>query len=264
MGRHGSGMATAAIVLVLVCLSVFVVGPAAALAASKAAAATPAQDRWYGVYMYGVPASLAPLAVLQSELGRNAKVIEYFDDEEPDTDFNATWNSAVAANSSTPMVTMQLWNDQLGTNQPAYSLNSICGGVDAYLQRWAAAAKTYGGPVWLRPEPEMNGDWSPWCGTVNGNTPAQFVTAWRHIYGIFSAAGASNVKFVWCPNATSVPDTKANAISASRGRLRRLHRPRWLQLGTDVHYEMDIVQRCVRCRLRGGHVAFLHQADHPR
>jgi hypothetical protein len=60
----------------------------------------------------------------------------------------------------------------------------------------------------------MNGNWYPWGGTVNGNTPAAMVAAWRHIHDIFVSEGATNVKFVWCPNVDSVPNTSANSIAS--------------------------------------------------
>jgi beta-mannanase len=45
----------------------------------------------------------------------------------------------------------------------------------------------------------MNGNWFPWSETTNGNGRRQFVAAWRHVHDIFSAVGASNVSWVWCP-----------------------------------------------------------------
>ena len=47
---------------------------------------------------------------------------------------------------------------------------------------------------------EMNGFWFPWSEGVNGNTPGQFVAAWRHVHDIFTSVGATNVTWVWCPN----------------------------------------------------------------
>ena len=53
----------------------------------------------------------------------------------------------------------------------------------------------------LRYADEMNGNWYPWAASVNGNTPASYVASWRHVHDIFRAAGASNVLWVWAPNA---------------------------------------------------------------
>ena len=46
----------------------------------------------------------------------------------------------------------------------------------------------------------MNGNWFPWSEGVNGNQAGEYVTAWRHVHDIFTAVGATNVTWVWCPN----------------------------------------------------------------
>ncbi len=88
----------------------------------------------------------------------------------------------------------------------------ISGSQDSYIKQFAQAAKAYGGPVMLAPLHEMNGNWDPWGGTVGNNTPAKVVSAWKHIHNLF--ADATNVKFVWAVNNTSVPNTNENAISS--------------------------------------------------
>lgn len=88
------------------------------------------------------------------------------------------------------------------TWQPnGYSLASIAsGGQDAFIRAWAQGAAAWGGRIYLRPMHEMNGDWYSWGRGVNGNTPADFVAAWRRMHDIFVAEGATNVKWVWSPN----------------------------------------------------------------
>jgi hypothetical protein len=75
------------------------------------------------------------------------------------------------------------------------------GAYDSALQTWASQAASWGQDFFLRFDWEMNGRWYPW-GTrpSNKNTPGAFVAAWRHVHNIFSAAGATNVQWVWCPN----------------------------------------------------------------
>ena len=82
------------------------------------------------------------------------------------------------------------------------SLSSIASGSeDSAIKTWAQQAAAYGHPFFLRLDWEMNGGWFPWGTTSsNQNTPADYVAAWRHIHDIFSAAGAANVTWVWCPN----------------------------------------------------------------
>lgn len=88
----------------------------------------------------------------------------------------------------------------------------IAGNSDSYIQQFAMQAKAYGGPVIISPLHEMNGNWSPWNGTVGNNTPQKVILAYRHIYEQFS--GVQNVKWAWVVNNESVPDTPANSIAS--------------------------------------------------
>lgn len=165
----------------------------------------PTPSRWVGFYVPGAPASIDPLVELEAGLGADAKVSNFFI---ADTEnFPLSRVQTVADHGATPMVTMEFWSAQNG------GVDEIANGSkDAYLRNWADAAKAYGGEVWLRPFHEMNGNWYPWNGTVNGNTAADTVAAWKHVKDIFAERGATNVKFVWCPNIDSVPNTSVNEI----------------------------------------------------
>jgi beta-mannanase len=92
--------------------------------------------------------------------------------------------------------------DYTGTEtQPAYQLADIIAGTyDSYITGWATAAAAWGKPCYLRFAHEMNGNWYPWAEAVNGNTAGQYATAWQHVRDIFTAAGATNVKWIWAPN----------------------------------------------------------------
>jgi hypothetical protein len=97
-----------------------------------------------------------------------------------------SWNST----SSPPSV-----------DQPDFSLGVLLSGrYDAYIREFATKAKEWGKPFFLRFNWEMNGFWFPWSEGVNGNTPGQYVAAWRHVHDIFTSVGATNATWVWCPN----------------------------------------------------------------
>lgn len=81
------------------------------------------------------------------------------------------------------------------------TLKSIVNGShDAYIKQYAQGAAAYGKRFYIRLMHEMNGDWYPWGRGVGGNTPTDFVNAWRHVVDIFNQQGATNVQWVWCPN----------------------------------------------------------------
>lgn len=84
------------------------------------------------------------------------------------------------------------------------TLQSVAdGSEDGYIRRVARAVAAYGRPLFIRLDWEFNGTWYPWSAVgqdgqpVPGNSPADYVAAWRHVVDLFGAD--HNVTFVWCP-----------------------------------------------------------------
>ena len=73
------------------------------------------------------------------------------------------------------------------------------GAYDGQLNAWAAAARAYGRPFFLRWAWEMNGSWFKW-GAEAAADPQLYVRAWRHFHDIARDQGATNLTWVWCPN----------------------------------------------------------------
>ena len=122
--------------------------------------------------------------------------------------FRLDWIETAAAGGRAPLLTWEPWVPGGSASQPDFSLQAILDGRhDDYIRSWAAGVKQFPNLVYLRPMHEMNGNWYPWSGVVNGNSPAKYVAAWRRIHGIFAAAGAKNVRWVWSPYADDVPST---------------------------------------------------------
>jgi hypothetical protein len=85
--------------------------------------------------------------------------------------------------------------------EPDFQLSDVISGrYDSYIREFATAAKGWGHPFFLRFNWEMNGNWFPWHEGVNGNQAGESVKAWRHVHDIFTAVGAGNATWVWCPN----------------------------------------------------------------
>ncbi|GGQ65222.1 glycoside hydrolase family 26 protein [Couchioplanes azureus] len=103
--------------------------------------------------------------------------------------------------AGTPFLTVQ--PKELGSEveQKSWSLAAVAAGKrDAQFRAVADTVVEYGDLVVIRYAPEMNGNWSPWAAGVNGNTPGQYVKAWRHVVDLFRKAGATNVLWLWAPN----------------------------------------------------------------
>jgi mannan endo-1,4-beta-mannosidase len=88
------------------------------------------------------------------------------------------------------------------TSMPDFQLSDVIAGTyDSYIREFAEAARNWGHSFFLRYDWEMNGNWFPWGEGINGNNPGEYVAAWRHVHDIFSAVGATNATWVWCPYA---------------------------------------------------------------
>jgi hypothetical protein len=79
------------------------------------------------------------------------------------------------------------------------------GGQDRLIKERARSVKALGQTVLIRWFWEMDGNKKrEWAGT-----PADYVAAWRRIVDIFRSEGATNVEWVWCPNASAFNDGEA-------------------------------------------------------
>lgn len=107
---------------------------------------------------------------------------------------------AVRRHGAIPMIT---WMPKTSPSSVASYGAIAAGRFDGYLQQSATEARSWGHRVFVRPFHEMNGLWSPWAIGVQGNTPAKFIAAWRHIVEIFRGVDATNVRFVFSPNVIS-------------------------------------------------------------
>ena len=103
------------------------------------------------------------------------------------------------ARGMTPQITWEPWDPRAGVQQSRYHLAGLARD-SAYVDAFARGAARSGVPLTLRFGHEMNGDWYPWAVGVNGNTPADFVAAFRGLRKRFDEMGATNVRWVWCPN----------------------------------------------------------------
>ena len=149
-----------------------------------------------------------PLVVgdLETALGRKIPHIVTFQDwSGPFPDLDAR---EARARGKTLQVTWEPWHF---SDPNAIKLGDIIAGKhDKYIDNWAAGARSFGGEIWLRWGHEMNGNWYPWSVGQNGGDAQIWVKAYRHIHDRFRRIGASNVRWVWCFNAESVPAASWN------------------------------------------------------
>jgi hypothetical protein len=84
----------------------------------------------------------------------------------------------------------------------------IAGRDDAMIRARAQAVKRLRRPILMEFRHEMDRPNLQW--TIHG--PANYIAAWDHVRSIFSAVGATNVSWVWCPTGYGFQVGRAQAF----------------------------------------------------
>jgi hypothetical protein len=175
---------------------------------SAPAPAPPPQRRVdWGVYVPGFPGSTTALDAAERAAGRHLDLVMWYVHwGGPWSAFNAADVRTVLDRGSTPLITWMSDDPSApgypdNSSQSAYTAQQVLSGrYDGYIQSWATGLRDTGRTVLLRFDHEMNGTWSAWSPGVNGQSAAGYVAVWRHVHDVFTAAGATNVQWVWSPN----------------------------------------------------------------
>ncbi len=151
-----------------------------------------------GSYIYGgIWQGIEPIESFERNLNRRLDIVHWF------MSWNHPWNPSLvnlaASNGRKAMISWEAHNQPIA--------NIAAGQYDDYIRSWAVGAKTFGKTLYLRPFPEMNGNWTPWNGDPNN-----FVLAWQRIVTIFRQEGADNVLWIWAANISDYPNTATNRL----------------------------------------------------
>ncbi len=184
--------------------------PAAANAAGPAFAV--------GMYNTGTPWSFTSVSSLEAQMNFHMQIIHWYQawgaTPVNARDFDPSFLTATVAHGSTPFISWEPWDITLATNQQTFPLRAIASGqFDSYIDTWANGLHNYGQPVLLSFAHEMQGDWYPWGYGVNGNTAADYISAYRHVHDRFTAAGATNVRWVWTVDADDAGSSRPPATT---------------------------------------------------
>jgi hypothetical protein len=170
--------------------------------------ATKSSELYFGL-IYPQTPDIATLERYNAEIGKPMSVVLWYQSwvqggqRQP---FPTAQMEAVREHGAIPVLAWQPEEYPGTASEPQFSLASIAGGAwDDYIRTYAAAAKAWGHPFFMRFASEMNGNWAPWSEWTNGNAAGQFVKAWRHVHDVFKAEGATNATWVWCPNVENGP-----------------------------------------------------------
>jgi hypothetical protein len=153
-----------------------------------------------GAYIPGADLNPELVDRFAEQVGRSPVILSFYRNWGPAL-LDGSQLEAASSHGAAPMLTWEPWNQ----DEDGVSLWSIASGLqDGYLNEAAREAAAWGNPIFLRFAHEMNGNWYPWGSERDGNSPEIYIAAWRHVVEVFRAAGASNVRWVWCPYVSNV------------------------------------------------------------
>jgi len=157
--------------------------------------------------------SLEGIEEFEQMVGKHQAIIassSYWGEQNfPVDNLNVIWR-----HGSLPLVFWSPWDRPYEESRypDKFSLTEILAGKwDAYIDKWADAARAFGHPLIVVFGVEMNGDWFPWSGTYYGGSqwdpehndwkgPETFKAAYRYVVDRVRARGASNIKWMFHTN----------------------------------------------------------------
>jgi beta-mannanase len=190
-------------------VALFVWGAVAAQSMSSttsAATIAPQNGCYVGVFREGAPQNMGHIKSFEKSMAKTPSMVMWYLDYT--SDFPTEDCNKVTANGAIPQI---IWEPWVWGEEDKIKLKNITSGEwDTYIEKWAKAAKAYNKPVFVRWGHEFNIEKYPWGIGNNGKDPALYVKAYRHVHDIFTKAGASNVKWIWCFNNYPNPDENWN------------------------------------------------------
>lgn len=165
-----------------------------------------------GAFDDSLPTTFAGIERLEQAVGTTFPLIQVYAawGDKAEQRFPLVLAQAVTEMGSVPVITWEPWlSDFSAARHPglplpaardAHGLAAVArGDYDFYVDAWAADAKRFGKPLFVRFAHEMNDAYRyPWG--PQHNSKEEFIAAWRHVVDRFRAAGAANVLWVWSPH----------------------------------------------------------------
>lgn len=146
----------------------------------------------------GVPQSWASVSAFSKAIGRPVSVAMYYSGW--GESFRTSFAQTARGHGAEVMVNVA----------PGGSLAAIASGTgDGYLRRLAGQIRAFGHPVILAFGHEANGDWYSYG--YKHQPAAEYIAAYRRVHDVMTAAGASNITWLWTVNVADGTATSAPA-----------------------------------------------------
>lgn len=172
----------------------------------------------FGIYRLHEPLEESELKSIEDAYGTAIHIISVYRAwNKCSVEDDILWLRRIKSSTRQILLTWEPWsfpiNAERPFDQPDFSLKKVISGTyDYYIKSFAGELAKSPFPVYLRIMHEMNGNWYPWCGTVNNNSPDDYIAAWNHIQKVVNKNAPSKIQWVWSPYAFSYPQSRSNRI----------------------------------------------------
>jgi beta-mannanase len=175
-----------------------------------AASAADASTKYFAVFREAAPTQIA--SSTSASFGVTPASVFWFDAWATGNPFPVAEAKALWSQGIMPHFTWEPWNTSLGVADSGqiHLQDIIDGDWDSYIRARGAEFASVGAPIMVRFGHEFNGNWYPWGTANNAQNPALFVSAYRHVHDLVTAAGATNVQWIWAFNNGSTPNESWN------------------------------------------------------
>lgn len=163
-----------------------------------------------GIYMPDIQAhnNLAPLIKFEGQIGKSLNIVSIYQSWGPESLklFPSELLQNISRKGGIPMITWEpyvsLFPETPANPELRFEKNGLAaiasGKLNDYILQYALKIREYKRPVFLRFAHETDNPAYPWSGT-GGNTPGDYIAAWRQVVSVFAEAGVNNVSWVWTP-----------------------------------------------------------------
>jgi hypothetical protein len=145
---------------------------------------------------------------IEKKINNNFSIVSIYEPWGPESieQFPDSLLRAIHSHGGMPMITWEPWATTFPEFKDHPDLKwdrKVCKAIheglfDHYIRSFATKIREYKHPVFLRFAHEPDNLAYPWS-PKGGNTPGEFIAAWRHVVDLFEASGTSNVTWVWNP-----------------------------------------------------------------
>jgi hypothetical protein len=181
----------------------------------------PGQEKFFfGLTLEGLPQAAGQLHSLEQETGLPVSMVNFFlqwPQDPQQKNFPGHSLEAIHDFGALACVTWEpMYYDRQGGEHMIHAPEILKGEYDEYIQGVAAEVKGFGEPVLIRFAHEMNLKRYHWGSTqeeYGQQSPKRYQEIYRYVAGLFQEQGADNAKFVFCPNAESLPSPKRDPLA---------------------------------------------------